>query len=137
MTTLTFQMANRLDAVDPMVLTLRRQVEGRLADETQFRFSVCVSEALTNLVLHAETPQKDAPIQITLALSDHEAVVDLFDPTGAKAFDLRENSPSLSEVDAMAESGRGLGLILECADQVHYGAVDQRNRLSLTFHSRG
>ena len=42
----------------------------------------------------------------------------------------------LAEVEVTAESGRGLGLILECADRVTYGPSPQRNRLQLDFYNR-
>ena len=136
MKTTTFQMANRLDAVDPMVLSLKQHVQGHLGDEAQFRFDICLSEALTNLVLHAQTPKPDAMIEIIVRIGSDETAVSVFDPEGAAPFDLREQAQSLAEVDVLAEGGRGLGLILECADHVDYGAMDQRNRLSLSFRAR-
>ena len=44
---LQFQMANRLAEVDPTVLLLKQRLEGLLPDEAQFRFDLCVTEALT------------------------------------------------------------------------------------------
>ncbi|MHA6327064.1 ATP-binding protein [Roseivivax sp. CAU 1753] len=119
-----------------MVLTLCRQVEGRLSGVAQSRFGICLSEALTNLVLHAPTPHKEAVIDISLSI-EKEIVVELFDPKGAPAFDPREQASALLQVDPMAESGRGLGLIMECADRVEYGAVAKRNRLILGFRLQG
>lgn len=136
MTSHIFQMPNQLDAVDPMVLTLKRLLEGHLADEAQFRFDICVSEALVNLVVHAETREKDVPIDIRLDVTGDAVTIEIFDPADAPAFDLREKGRALAEVDAMAEGGRGLGLILECANRVDYGAVQQRNRLELSFWGR-
>ncbi|WP_305968701.1 MULTISPECIES: ATP-binding protein [unclassified Mameliella] len=133
MTVQTFHMSNDLEAVDPMVVALGRQVEGRLDGVAQSRFGICLSEALTNLVLHAETSNKDIPIQIHLTTTQHEVVVEVFDPVGAPAFDLRQHGNVLSQVDAWAESGRGLGLIMECADRVDYGPVARKNRLLLGF----
>ncbi|WP_163850809.1 ATP-binding protein [Pseudooceanicola aestuarii] len=132
----TFQMINRLDAVDPMVLALKDQVAGPLEGEALLRFDISVTEALTNLVLHARTPLPEAEITITLHLEDDEVRIDIFDPIGAAPFDLRQSARALSDVDAMAEGGRGLGLIVECADGVDYGAIRQRNRLCLTFRGR-
>lgn len=119
-----------------MVLSLQRQVEGHLAPEALFRFDIAVTEALVNLVLHAHTPQKDAPIDITLAITGGTVVVGLFDPPGAAPFDLRAHARALAEVDSLAENGRGLGLILECADAVDYGVIVGRHRLCLTFKGR-
>jgi serine/threonine-protein kinase RsbW len=129
-------MPNRLEAVDPMVLTLKGQLEGILADETMCRFDICLSEALVNLAVHSKTDNKNAQIEVTLEINDSVVTAEIFDPDGAQAFDIRDNATDLSDVDEMAESGRGLGLILECADAVDYGLVRNRYRLSLTFMHR-
>ena len=129
-------MPSRLDAVDSMVLTLKGQLEGILSDEALCRFDICLSETLANLVLHAKTAIKEAQIELTLIIGKEVITAEIFDPEGAQAFDIRDSARDLSEVDAMAESGRGLGLILECADSVDYGLVRDRNRLSLTFLER-
>ncbi|MEM5478010.1 ATP-binding protein [Pacificibacter sp. AS14] len=136
MSTSTFHMQNQLQAVDPMVLTLKGHLEDQLTYETLMRFDICMSEALANLVLHAETEQKDAPIDLTFNFDGDVLTVDIFDPEGAKAFDIRKQARALSDVDVMAESGRGLGLILECADGVEYGPVQNRRCLSLKFQAR-
>lgn len=129
-------MPSRLDAVDSMVLTLKGQLEGILSDEALCRFEICLSETLANLVLHAKTAINEAQIELTLVIGKEVITAEIFDPEGAQAFDIRDSARDLSEVDAMAESGRGLGLILECADSVDYGLVRDRNRLSLTFLER-
>jgi serine/threonine-protein kinase RsbW len=136
MTSRTFHMPNRIDAVDPMVLALKGQLEGILADETMFRFDICLSEALANLVVHAKTDNENAQIEVTLDFTESIVKAEVSDPDGAQAFDIRDNATELSNVDEMAESGRGLGLILECADAVDYGMVRNRNRLSMTFLQR-
>lgn len=133
---LQFQMANRLEEVDPTVLLLKQRLEGLLPDEAQFRFDLCVTEALTNLVLHAKPSTQEATIDGQLTVRGDEVVIELFDPEGAQPFDLRDNARSLSDIDAMAEGGRGLGLILECADRVNYGSVGRRNRLELAFKAQ-
>lgn len=136
MTARTFHMPSRLDAVDPMVMTLKGQLEGILSDEALCRFDICLSETLANLVLHAKTNIKEAQIELTLVIAENVVAAEIFDPEGAQAFDIRDSARDLSEVDAMAESGRGLGLILECADSIEYGLVRDRNRLFLTFVER-
>lgn len=129
-------MPTRLDSVDPMVLTLKGQLEGILSNEALCRFDICLSEALANLVLHAKTDINEALITVNLDIAEGVVTAEIFDPEGAQAFDIRDSARDLSEVDAMAESGRGLGLILECADSVDYGMVRGRNRLFLTFVER-
>jgi serine/threonine-protein kinase RsbW len=129
-------MSNRIEAVDPMVLTLKSQVEGVLPDEAMWRFDICLSETLANLVLHADTDLKEEPIDVVLAVSDGVITAEIFDPKGALPFDVRQSARCLSDIDGMSEHGRGLGLIIECADGVDYGPSLDRNRLALTFMAR-
>ncbi len=133
MNTLTFHMPNQLDAVDPMVMTLKGQLQTALSTEALWRFDICISETLANLVLHAKTANLEAQVDITLNISKGLVIAEIYDPQGAAAFDIRDKAHDLKEVEVFAESGRGLGLIVECADLVDYGKVNGRNRLSLTF----
>lgn len=126
-------MPNQIEAIDPMVLTLKSHVDGALSGEALFRFDICLSEALANLVLHAETTDKSAPITVKIRHEADRLNASIFDPVGAEAFDIRDKARALDDVDALAESGRGLGLILECADEVNYGPTPDGNRLKLTF----
>jgi len=127
----TFHMTNGVDAIDPMVMTLRGHVAPALSDNARFRFELCVTEALANIVTHATATT--APIKINLRIEAGHARIDIFDPEGADPFDLRAHANDLSQVDAMAESGRGLGLIMECSDKVTYGPTDTQNALTLEF----
>lgn len=136
MSPLHFQMPHRLDAVDPMVMTLASEVDACLQGEARFRFELAISEALTNLALHAKTNATEAVVDVVLTLGDTGARVDIFDPTGAAAFDIRAHAKDLAEIATEHESGRGLGLIMDCADSVTYGPLEGRNRLCLTFQAR-
>lgn len=133
----TYHMANSLDDVDRMVLSLKTTLEEALDGVAAFRFEVCASEALTNLVKHSNAPNKDEPIQIELAKSESGVSLVIFDPVGADPFDLRDHARDLNDVDPMAEGGRGLGLIIQCADAVTYGEQNGRTRLVLTFSKSG
>lgn len=133
MTRTTYDMANEIDAIDPVVLALRADVCGVLSDAARFRFELCVTEALTNLVTHAATPANDANIKITLTLQTGTAVIEIFDPIGAAPFDLRAHATEISQIDTMAEGGRGLALIMQCADTVTYGPQGTQHALCLTF----
>ncbi|WP_417270976.1 ATP-binding protein [Celeribacter sp.] len=129
-------MPNQLESVDPMVLALKSHVQDGVSDDILMRLDICMSEVLANLVLHAETEQKSEPIDLIVDLDGDVLRVDVFDPEGSKAFDPRTQARALSDVDTMAENGRGLGLILECADGVEYGPVQNRRRLNLIFQDR-
>lgn len=125
-----YHMQNTLEDVDPLVVTLKGDVSALLDIATAFRVELCVSEALTNVVRHAAS---DAQIEIVLSETDDGVTVAIFDPDGAAHFDLRDHAPALENIDPLAECGRGLGLIMQCADAVTYGPDGGRNRLALTF----
>ena len=134
MITQTFHMQNKLQDIDPTVLSVMAAVEGRLGSDTRFNVEVCITEALTNLVLHA-CGGKSSPIRINLMLTHDRLCIEVFDPKGATPFDLRDFGPRLSQVDVLAESGRGLSLIKDCADTLEYGPVDGHHRLAMTFRT--
>ncbi|RBW42684.1 ATP-binding protein [Loktanella sp. D2R18] len=117
-----------------MVQLLVRTAENSLRQDVLGRFGICTSEALTNLVLHAKNCAPDAEMQIKLSETEIAVFLEVYDPEGADPFDLRKYATDLSEIDVMAEGGRGLGLIMACADHVAYGRVDNKYRLGLTFN---
>jgi len=134
--TQTFHMNSAVNAVDPMVLSLRAEVEGVLGDEARFRFELCVTEALVNLVTHTPSRAEDAQIKINLRQHSTAVDVEIFDPEGAEPFDPCANATDLSAIDVMAEGGRGLGLIMHSADAASYGPTDDTNQHSLRLEFR-
>lgn len=128
-------MANSLDAVDPMVLTLKAAVSGELDRSAIMRFEICIIEVLTNAVEHAWFGEKREPIELFVHIGTNEVIIDVLDPIGAPPFDLREHATKIDQVDSMSESGRGLGLILECANSIKYHEFEGRRRLSLGFRN--
>jgi serine/threonine-protein kinase RsbW len=126
-------MQKTLEDVDPMVMSLKAAVGMVLERDEVLRCEISVAEALTNIVAHATPKTADAYIDLIVTEIPQAVVIEIFDPAGAEAFDPRDHVTVLQAVDPMAESGRGLSLILKCADVVRYGPVDGRNRLSLAF----
>lgn len=133
MTKSRHQMPKTLEEVDPFVRSLKAVVCAVLSPETTFRFEVCISEALTNIVKHAK-PKKDCrPINITVIDQPETLAVEIFDPVGSDEFDPRDHAYDLENIDPLAEEGRGINLIMQCADAVDYGLSGERNRLALYF----
>lgn len=129
----TYNMPSQLEAVDPMVLTLRSAVEKVVSNDTRFRFEICITEVLTNLVIHAQKKPSGTDIEIAMNLEAGHVAIEIFDPIGVAPFDPNSHAKNLSDIDAMAEGGRGIGLIMECADEVKYGQSGGRHRLALDF----
>jgi serine/threonine-protein kinase RsbW len=119
-----------------MVLALRSEAEGVLPIETLFRFELAVSEALANLAKHARPVRDGATVDLVLDMNPNHTCLEIYDPTGVDPFDSVAAAPDISDVALLAESGRGLGLIMTCADSVTYGEIDGRNSLTLCFSPR-
>lgn len=131
MITHRFHMRNHIDEVDRIVGQSCAAVCGALGVGAMARFEICMAEALTNLVQHAGGGQTRVDVvvrEINVAIG-----VDIFDPEGAAHFDICDHATALCDVDPMTQSGRGLGLIKQCADDVFYGSLNGRNRLFLMF----
>lgn len=126
-------MRNGLDAIDPMVVSLKVAADPVLDNMKLLKFEICMSEALTNIVKHAKFADDNEQVDVMLCETSTALTAEIFDPRGAAPFDLRDHANVLSDVDAMAEGGRGLGLILECADEVTYEPAKDRSRLVLKF----
>lgn len=136
MTKQAFEMPNRLEAVSDMVLCLKAELGDALEFDAMMRLEICVTEALSNLAIHADTRKRDAPVVIKMSIEETSVAIEIFDPVGTMPFDPQLHAIPLEDVEPTAESGRGLGLILECADSVTYGSFQNRNRLSLFFENR-
>ncbi len=133
MTQHTFHMPNDIQDVDPTVVSLKAVAEGVLEVDALIRLEICVSEALTNIVKHARVNDKSQPIDVLLIAATDNVLVEIYEPVGTEPFDIRDHAPDLSEVDLAAETGRGLGLIMQCADRVDYVPSADRNKLTLSF----
>lgn len=128
-------MSGTLEDVDRLVLSLKADVCAQAGALVAARFEICTAEALANIVKHATPISGAGGIDVDLTLGPDAVTIEIFDPQGATPFDLRDHAPSLNDVDPLAESGRGLGLIMQCADAVEYGPADGRNKLTLTFRN--
>lgn len=133
MTHALFHMPNDIEHVSDMVGEIMAYLADRFPDLQVFKAEVALVEALSNVVEHAETTRPAEPIEIAVRTNDDVFAIDIFDPVGARPFDVREHMVALDTVDVWAERGRGLGLIQQCTDEISYGPSNGRNRLSLQF----
>ena len=102
-----------------------------------FDVQVCLEEAIANIVLHAFKGAKGHPIVVSLAIGAEEVSVQIrdsgppFDPRGVV-----QAAPPSSPQDATI-GGVGIRLIRGLARSFDYARLDDANRLTLTFLSRG
>jgi len=121
-----------LEEVDGAVVALRNAAAKRLPEPALIRLEIAVSEALTNVVRHGYTSPAG-----TIEASCHDqgdGVVVTISDNGRPAPDNLFSSASLPE-DPFEESGRGIALILSCADSVGYRTEAGRNELCMVFQS--
>lgn len=117
----------RLEEVDNLGPRLTAAAAPVLTADRLFALELAVVEALTNIIRHGapgsiDLVMRHGPDGVEVVLSDDGPAppADLF--TAARA-----------PQDPLAESGRGLGLILACADGVTLTRDGARNVLSLRF----
>ena len=137
MTEEIYLLDHNLKGIDPMVQKLTDKAGRYLPTDGRSRFRISATEALTNLVLHARNCTPDAVIKVILQVNEPQVDLEIYDPEGADPFDVPKNATHLDTIDAMAEGGRGLGLIMACSDAVKYGATNAGNRLKLSFNRHG
>lgn len=102
------------------------------------RLLLAVMEAFNNICAHGGTraPKPDVVVHIaggagtvTVTLSDDG---DAFDPMANAALALAVAEPADDPHDPLAESGRGLSILTQCADRLSYRREAGRNELQIT-----
>lgn len=123
-----------LEEVDVLGSRLRDAAAPFLAEDRLFAFEIALVEALTNIIRHGGLSAEDA---VEVRLSETAGVVEL---------EIRDTGPAppadlftapRPDSDPMAESGRGIALILSCADAVRLSRDGKVNRLVLRFGAAG
>lgn len=133
---MSYTIPPSLDAVDPLVRRLDAELRDHLDPEVLFRAMLSVTEVLTNIVQHCQPRTPGAVIEVRLARNEAGATITVFEPEGAAPFDPRQAAGDPAGAEALAENGRGIGLIQACTDHIDYGAVAGRHRLCLRFEPR-
>jgi serine/threonine-protein kinase RsbW len=102
-----------------------------------FNIELCVIEAVTNSIKHAYGEESGHEVMISFTLSDTDAVFEIcdkgqpMDPERLKKADLGASHIEKQNIDSVADSGRGLGIIKEIMDRVEYRSEKERNCLVL------
>ena len=128
---LTVTFSATLEEVDSAVLALRNEAARTLAEPALIRLEIAITEAFNNIVRHGY-PSPGGTIEATCREQQDGVAVTILDtgrPVPDNSFAGRASLPD----DPLEESGRGIALILSCADSVGYRSEAGRNELSLTF----
>lgn len=128
-----------LSAVAPVALIVREFARKYLGDLLASDVELAVVETLTNVIKHSKHHNREnSEILISLKRSATDIVVDIFDESplippeifetiGADALEI-----DAEDINALAESGRGLALILLSMDEVSMHADDELFRLHMS-----
>lgn len=132
---LTLLLDSRLENV-ALASSALRAVAGEVgfAREECERLELCVVEALTNVIQHAYQGEAGHPVTLHVVITGEELEMRVHDegrpmPDGLLE---RPEPDEATEVDQLAESGRGVFLIRRIADRLDYRQGPEGNTLVLT-----
>jgi serine/threonine-protein kinase RsbW len=92
------------------------------------RLRLVLTEAYSNVVIHAHKRRSEIPICLELELKDHELTLEIWDC--GQGFDLNEYCPPQPEV--LQEGGYGWFIINQLMDKVEYSLhINGCNRLKM------
>jgi serine/threonine-protein kinase RsbW len=132
---ITLRLDSRVENV-PLASSALRAVAGEVGFEQEEceRLELCVVEALTNVIQHAYQGEAGHPVTLLVLVTEEELEMRVHDeglpmPDGLLE---RPEPEEATEVDQLAESGRGLFLMRRIADRIDYRHGPEGNTLVLT-----
>jgi anti-sigma regulatory factor (Ser/Thr protein kinase) len=125
-----------LDELDRMIDWLDDHTrQASLPPRLVQRLDLCATELVTNIISYAYTGIDRRPISLHFALAEYNCHLVIedegipFDPFASVVYE------PASRLERAEPGGRGVALIREFADEIHYLRIEGRNRVSLTFCS--
>lgn len=129
--TYTLELSSSLDELARVQETAEQIVsECNLDEELGASFSLVLSEACTNAILHGNKLDESKTASVSIVNTSKEITITVEDQ--GPGFD-PENVPNpLAEENLLKQGGRGVYLIKEYADVVTYN--DKGNKVTIIFH---
>ncbi|MCW8858557.1 MAG: ATP-binding protein [Deltaproteobacteria bacterium] len=95
--------------------------------ELAYHLNVVLTEALANVMCHANKYDPDKDVKVSISASDHDLIIRVYDQ--GQGFDIK----TLSKLRAKTtdEGGRGIQLIFKLMDQVEYLREGNHNVLEM------
>lgn len=133
---LTLTLPARLNSLPLLGEQLRHYLAPlALPENWIFMLDLALCEAATNIILHGYEQNLGKSYGVTFSLQNDEMRVSLKDggePIPAEQLAAARAPVAASSASAtLAESGRGLRLLYDCVDEVHYQQARQENVLTL------
>jgi len=103
-----------------------------------FNIELCVVEAITNSIKHACCGEPGYEIKVVFTLTQEDVMLDICD-TGACPMNpgkldkavIKFSGDNVTDIEGIAEGGRGLGIMKEIMDSVIYRSEAGENCLTL------
>lgn len=131
-----FTVRATLEEVDGLARSLAELAGACLPPEKLIGLEIAVVEALNNVVLHGYAGG-EGTIAAAITLRDGGVTVEIGDRGRQVPEGLFQATGSVAELDPLAESGRGIGLIVGLSDRLDYASSPEGNRLTLGFDGAG
>ncbi len=115
--------------VEPMLLQIRKQAN--FDDAKFYNIVVAVTEAVNNAIHHGNSCDPDVHVDLDIELTDKYLTVSVKDR--GDGFDHNALADPRNKENLLKERGRGVFLIKELADEVHYDVSDKGTFVQIIF----
>ena len=115
--------------VEPMLLQIREQAN--FDDAKFYNIVVAVTEAVNNAIHHGNCCDPDVHVDLDIELTDKYLTVSVKDR--GDGFDHNALADPRNKENLLKERGRGVFLIKELADEVHYDVSDKGTFVQMIF----
>ncbi|HYO72242.1 MAG TPA: ATP-binding protein [Archangium sp.] len=133
---ITLRLDSRLENI-PLASVAVKAMAGEVGfpREECERLELCVVEALTNVIQHAYQGAAGHPVTLAVAVTGEELELRLHDEGAPMPDGLleRPEPEEATDIQALAESGRGLFLMRRIAGRLHYHHGPEGNTLVLAW----
>lgn len=120
---------NEIYRVEEFINTLEEQWE--LSEEVYGNMMICVTEAVNNAIKHGNKNDPEKNVTVNVKKTDEAIKVQVSDE--GKGFDPSELPDPLASENLLKNSGRGVFIMKEMADETNY--LDNGSTIELTFHT--
>ena len=107
---------NELDSTEAFVDKIADRLD--CDEETRHHIMLVLTEAVTNAIMHGNKEQHDKSVTVKAHLSSDRLQLSVTDQ--GKGFDPQSIPHPLKEENLLKSSGRGIWLMREYADRVHF-----------------
>ncbi len=101
----------------------------RINDDDRFRVSVCMSEALNNVIEHGYKGDKHKSIDLKCIITDNSINIEVLDEA-----EWLTDLPVSKPADDMSENGRGWQIIREWTSRIELNRKESGNQLILCLN---